>query len=252
MHKKSYFHKCFALFLLLLTCCSFVTLAQPTIPSPTNYKYINDYVGIMSSNGISHVVQTGQALERQTGAQVVIAVVPSTGDIPIEDFAIRLFRSWGIGQADQDNGLLILLSTNDQRWRIEVGRGLEGVIPDVLTNRVMNEVAKPEFIEGNYEQGLINAYDSFTEIIEKNVDAKPISGFSSSVTTIAPIFIVLIILDLVFNRGRIFSTFIQLLFISNYRGRGPWGGNNGGGFGSGGNGGFGGGSSNGGGSSGGW
>ena len=252
MRTKSHFHKCFALFLLIVSCCSFFTLAQPTIPSPTNYKYINDYVGIMSSEGLNHIVQTGQKLEHDTGAQVIIAIVSSTGDIPIEDFALRLFRSWGIGQAKEDNGLLILLAPDDQRWRIEVGRGLEGIIPDVLSNRVMNEVAKPEFIEGNYEQGLINAYDSFTNIILKNVDSKPTSGLSAGVATITPLLIVLIALDLILNRGRILSTFIQLLFISSYRGRGPWGGNNRGGFGNGGNGGFGGGSSNGGGSSGGW
>lgn len=253
MYKKTYLYK-FLLF-FIVACCSLSTLAQSIIPSPTNDKYINDYVGVMSQQGKNHIIQTGEALEYETSAQVIVAIVPSTNNLPIEDFAIRLFRSWGIGQADQDNGLLILLSVDDQKWRIEVGRGLEGTIPDVLTNRIMNEVAKPEFIKGNYEQGLINAYDAFTQLIAEDVGTKPISHLSSNVTSLAPIIIVLFVLDLIFNRGRIFSTFLQLLFISSYRSRGPWGGHSSGGFGNnnkGGKGGFGGGSSNGGGSSGGW
>ena len=239
-----------------------LTHASFTLPTPTNAKYLNDYTGMINQNATSQIISIGYELEVKTGAQAIVAVVDSTNGLPIEDYALRLFRGWGIGQKEKDNGLLVLLAIGDGAWRVEVGRGLEGGVPDALTHRIMNELAKPSFIEGNYSTGLLQAYSSLCDAIANEYDVTldkslniPLPNTGGIVSTsrnpnlIYGIFIGLLALDLVLNRGRVSSTLLQLIFLSNIGRRGgpPRGGGSSGGFG-----GFGGGSSNGGGSSGRW
>lgn len=253
--------------LLLILSFSLPVSAATNYPYPTNYKYVNDYVGILKSNEIETIISLGKELEDKTGAQSIVVIVDTTDDIPIENYAINLFRSWGIGQKNKDNGLLILVVINDRNWRVEVGRGLEGAIPDALSNRVMQSLAKEDFKAENYSSGIIKSYSAFTDLIAKEYGVTLSKSLNISIPKEAQetshnfagnILIVIIVisflLDLFFNRGRVSSSLLQIIFWSNIGRRGgPRGGGDGfGGGGSGGFGGFGGGSSNGGGSSGSW
>lgn len=248
--------------LILITLCfTTIVYGYSAFPTPTTDKYINDYVGIIDSSTRNQIISIGKELEDKTSAQAVIVIINSTNNIPIEDYANKLFRNWGIGASDKDNGLLILLSMKDKKWRIEVGRGLEGVLPDLLTSSVMEENAKPYFVEDNYGEGLLQSYSIFTNTIAKEYNTT--LDKTSTVPHTSPnlvrrnkgilaggIFISILLFDLIFNRGRLLSIILQLIFWNNLNGRGGPGGGRGG-YG-GGYGGFGGGSSNGGGSSGGW
>lgn len=246
-----------------------ITFADSIYPEPTNYKYINDYVGLMDEATKENIVSIGRELEDKTGAQSVIVIIDTIGNDTIANYANKFFRTWGIGQEDKDNGLLILLAIEDRSYRVEVGRGLEGVIPDLLSNKVMESLATPYFQNNDYSTGLLNSYSKFADLIaeEYNVTLEksttldiPNNQYTNDssligrvIPNISSLFILgIILLDFIFNRGRLTRTILQLLFIS---GRGPRGGGRGG-FGSGGSsggfGGFGGGSSNGGGSSGKW
>ena len=259
----------FTLFLLLLLCSVYYTSnASSNYPNPTNLKYINDYTNTISDDYKEKIVSIGKELEDKTGAQAVIVVINSTDNIPIEDYSNKLFRSWGIGESDKDNGLLILLAINDRQFRVEVGRGLEGAIPDALSNRVMESLAKPSFSQENYGEGLLNSYSKFCDYIAEEYgvtldkslnitlpsETESTSSKNKGLGFVGIGFFILIFLDLIFNRGRVMSTLIQLLFWSNFfnGGRGGGGGFGGGSGSGGGFGGFGGGSSNGGGSSGNW
>lgn len=265
MITKNRFLKVFlsSIFLVFLF-FSFSVTAANKIPEPTNYKYLNDYIGAVTDEDAKSIISIGKELEDKTGAQAVVVVIDSTNGIPIEDYANNLFRTWGIGQKNKDNGLLVLLAVNDKAWKVEVGRGLEGAIPDALSNRVMDSLAKPSFIDSNYSEGLLKSYSTFSDYIATeyeitldkslNISLPNNTNYNkgSSIGTfiIAGVFILLFLLDIIFNGGRVSSTILQIIFISNLgRRNGPRGGSGGGG---GGFGGFGGGSSNGGGSSGGW
>lgn len=247
---------------VLLLMGTFSVRAAINYPTPTSNKYLNDYAGVVNQKSANQIIALGNELEKQTGAQAIVVTVTTLEGVPIEDYANTLFRKWGIGQARKDNGLLILLAVNDKQWRVEVGRGLEGVLPDALTNRVMMALGKNDFIAGKYGQGLANTYSVFCDEIAteygvtlahslhvmpptQNNAAK---GYQRSYI---PYFLItgLLIIDLLFNRGRLLRLILQMLFWSNLSGRNRngRGGGSGGGFG-----GFGGGSSNGGGSSGGW
>lgn len=256
--------------LFIFSLLTSITFADSIYPDPTNYKYINDYVGLMDEATKENIVSIGKELEDKTGAQSVIVIVDTIGNDTIAKYANKLFRTWGLGQEDKDNGLLILLAIDDRSYRVEVGRGLEGVIPDLLSNRVMENLATPYFQNNDYSSGLLNSYSKFADLIaeEYNVTLEksttldiPNTQYTHNssligrvIPNISSFFILgIILLDFIFNGGRITRTILQLLFIS---GRGPRGGGGRGGFGGGGSsggfGGFGGGSSNGGGSSGKW
>ena len=242
--------------------------ASSNYPTPSNLKYINDYTNIINNDYKKKIISIGKELEDKTGAQAVIVVIDSTNNIPIEDYSNKLFRAWGIGKNDKDNGLLILLAINDRKYRVEVGRGLEGVIPDALSNRVMESLVKPSFSQENYGEGLLNSYSKLCDYIaeeygvtlDKSLNIELPSQTQSNTSNnknlsfIGIGFLILIFLDLIFNRGRIMSTLLQLLFWNNFfnGGRGGGGGFGGSSRSGGGFGGFGGGSSNGGGSSGNW
>lgn len=252
-------------FLLIIFSFSVFTFAEINYPSPTNYKYINDYVGILNSDEIETIVSLGKELEEKTGAQSVVVIIDTTNGAPIENYAINLFRSWGIGQKSKDNGLLMLVSINDRNWRVEVGRGLEGAIPDALSNRVMETLAKDDFKNQNYGSGIVNSYSAFSDLIAEEYGVTLSKSLnitlpeesktqgSNSLFDALPIgiLIFLLLIDVIFNKGRIINTIFKILFWNSFFGGrgGPGGRGSGGGFGGGG---FGGGSSNGGGSSGSW
>ena len=140
-------------------------LAEISVPRPTEYKYVNDYARIVDQNSAAQIIDLGRELEQKTGAQAIVVTVNTTNDIPIEDYANTLFRKWGIGRANKDNGLLVLLSLRDKKWRVEVGRGLEGAIPDALSNRIMQELGSFAFSKGYYGQGLAQVYSQFCDEI---------------------------------------------------------------------------------------
>ncbi|MGG7144090.1 TPM domain-containing protein [Clostridium nigeriense] len=251
--------------LLFLLSFSIIASADVNYPSPTNYKYINDYVNILSEDEKEKIISIGKELEDKTTAQSIVVIIDSTDNIAIEDYALNLFRTWGIGQKNKDNGLLILIAIEDRTWRVEVGRGLEGAIPDVLSNRVMDTLAKNNFKNEDYGLGIVNSYSAFSDLIaeeygvtlDKSLDITLPTKENISTLSIIGIIGVLFLLDLFFNGGSITLLLFKILFFTGGRrggrnGPGGFGGFGGGSSGGGGFGGFGGGSSSGGGSSGRW
>lgn len=256
--------------ILVLTSKLSVVRADVNIPSPTGLKYVNDYVGILDKTTSDYLVSVGKEVEDKTGAQSIVVIINSLQGTDIESYAYSLFRSWGIGQKEKNNGLLILLAMENRRWRVEVGKGLEGAVTDISSARVMDYVAQTYFRGGSYGEGIRSAYSSFADSIakeygvtlEKNVVKIPYNTAVSSSSgrgSAVRLFLILgvFLVDLIFNRGRFTRSLINILLWGSFF-RGGRGGRNGGGYGGGGfgggggYGGFGGGESGGGGSSGGW
>ena len=261
-------HKCPLVLLLLLIVINIFSVTQvnaaTVYPKPTELKYVNDYTSTTLDEATkNYIVSVGKELEDKSGAQEVIVLIDSLQGSDIQVYANELFRNWGIGQKDKNNGLLILVSLKDRQWRVEVGTGLEGAIPDIYSARVMDSLATPKFQQGNYSEGIKEAYSVFADTIAKEYNVTldknekitlPAQNTSSSKNTanmvMAGIFFAFILLDFIFNRGRITMFLLARAFI--FGGRNNGGGFGGSGGGGGGFGGFGGGSSSGGGSSGRW
>ena len=101
-------------------------------------------------------------LERKTSAQLWVVTVPTTDGVPIEQYSLALAENWGgkgkgIGQKGKDNGCLIVVAVADRKYRIEVGEGLEGALPDAYCGRVARAYFVPNFRQGNYGEGLYQA-----------------------------------------------------------------------------------------------
>src|SRR3712207_5318943 len=117
--------------LILIFFCS--VSAKENIPKRTILKYVNDYTNTLNLDTKEYVVSLGKELEDKTGAQATVVIINSLEGQDIESYANKLFRKWGIGQKEKNNGLLILVSLDDRKRRVEVGDSLEGVLPDLYT-----------------------------------------------------------------------------------------------------------------------
>ena len=93
--------------------------------------------------------------------------VPSLEGVPVDDYAVRLFKEWGIGQAKQDNGVLVLVAPNEREMRIEVGYGLEGILPDGLAGQIIREQFIPRFRDNDYNGGIRDSVARVVDIVEK-------------------------------------------------------------------------------------
>lgn len=113
--------------------------------------YVADPGNLVSGDVRQRVDAMLYDLRRSTDAEVVVAVVPSIGDMPIEDFSERLFTRWGIGKSDKDNGVLILIAPEQRRARITTGYGVEGIIPDISAKRIIDRSIVPYMKEGNLD-----------------------------------------------------------------------------------------------------
>ncbi|MFO7615809.1 MAG: YgcG family protein [Bacteroidales bacterium] len=115
---------------------------------------VNDEAQILAPETIRMLSDSLKAHEDLTTNQIVVLTVPSLNGESIEDYANRVFNSWKLGQADKDNGILIVVAPNDRRMRIEVGYGLEGTITDLLAGRIIRNIMTPRFKENDYNGGI--------------------------------------------------------------------------------------------------
>jgi uncharacterized protein len=132
---------------------------------------VNDFAGILSASEKTALESRCQEIREKTGAQLAVVNLKSLEGGQIDDFAVRLFKRWGIGQKDQKNGILLLVALDDRKARIEVGYGLEPILPDALAGRILNEQLFPAFKQQRYAAGLQAAVDRIAAIIEKNEPA---------------------------------------------------------------------------------
>ncbi len=91
------------------------------------------------------------------GSQIVVLTVPDLGGIAVEQASIKVFDQWKPGSTKGDNGILLLVAKAERRARIEVGQGLEGSLPDAYARRIIDDVLVPQFKQGNYDQGIVQA-----------------------------------------------------------------------------------------------
>lgn len=218
-------------------------------PKPTSGSiYVQDYANLLSQETKSTINAVSKDLDSKTQAQVVVVTVPSLDGQPIEDYALELFRVWGIGDKEKNNGVLILVASKDRQSRIEVGYGLEGALPDGLTGRIQDQSMIPYFSSGNYDKGIKQGYANITGIVAKEYNVKldaKISDASqqstSSPTSDMPlwqklVFFVglagLLIIDQLFFGGAILHLLLILFLRGGRGGGGGFGGGSSGGGGS--------------------
>ena len=217
--------------------------------------FVFDFANVISPADKAHIDAVLNELERATGAQGKAVTLESLEGGEINDFANRLMEGWGIGQKGKDNGVLLLLARQDRKIRIEVGYGLEGVIPDAKAGRIIDQAMMPFIRRGDISSGMAAGADEVAGLIAQaqgvtlsHVSTPPPRESSSdSGWSLWDILVLLFILYIVIRHP-----FLAFFLLGGGSRRGGW---SGGGFGGGGGfrgGGFGGGLSGGGGASRGW
>jgi len=171
--KKTKIFLIILIFLLLITSYSFA------IVKPTTNFYVNDYANLLSSETENYIMSINQTLNSKTKAQVVVVTVKNLEGNSLEEYATELFRSFGIGDKTLNNGVLMLITLEERKSRIEVGYGLEGILNDAKTGRIQDNYMIPYLKENNWDEGIKNGFSAIVNEIEKeyniNVSAEEIS-----------------------------------------------------------------------------
>ncbi len=134
---------------------------------------VQDDAGIMTSEAVARIETLLESLERETGAQLVILTLASLDGEPLADFSMRVAETWKLGQEGIDDGILLLISRDDRKIRLEVGYGLEGVMTDAASRRVIDQLIKPRFREGDFDRGIEQASAAIAGAIRGQEDAIP-------------------------------------------------------------------------------
>lgn len=133
---------------------------------------VNDTAGMISPQVAEKLEATLADFEKNESTQVVILTVPSLEGVSIEDFSISVVEAWKIGQKGYDNGVLLLVSRDDRKVRIEVGYGLEGRLTDLLAGRIVADEIAPEFREGRFDAGFERGVQSILLAVQGEYEAK--------------------------------------------------------------------------------
>ncbi len=263
-------------FVLLLFSCTVWSQNIPAKPNPP--RLVNDFAHVLNSDQVAALERKLVDYDDSTSTQVVVVTVESTGDYPLEDYALKILREWGVGNKKTNNGVVLLAAIRDRKVRIETGYGLEGAIPDITAKQIIENKIVPNFRNENYYAGFDGAVDDIIKAAAGEYKAP--DNYNNATETnpkrriplFAIIFVIIIIIAILSRIGgggggggmMSRSGFLPWLIINSVlnsggRGGSDWGGGGGGGWsggggggGGGGFGGFGGGSGGGGGASGGW
>jgi uncharacterized protein len=127
---------------------------------------VTDTTGTLDAQQKQALETTLAALEQRKGSQLAVLIVPTTQPEDIAQYSIRVVEAWKLGRQKVDDGLLLIVAKNDHRVRIEVGRGLEGAIPDAATARIIREYVTPKFRAGDFYGGIGDAVGAMTKLID--------------------------------------------------------------------------------------
>jgi uncharacterized protein len=130
---------------------------------PKLQGYVNDYARMINPSAKSKIEEGLRAFEQSDSTQIVILTISSLEGGNIEEFGIKVAETWKIGQQVKDNGILFIVSKQDRKIRIEVGRGLEGKLTDLMAGRIIDQVIKPRFSKGDFDGGFIAGVSSIID-----------------------------------------------------------------------------------------
>jgi len=189
-------------FLCLLLAVSRGVAAQAPVP-PLDAR-VTDVAGALSAAQKTVLEERLAVFEGEKGSQIAVLIVPTTAPEAIEQYSIRVVEQWKLGRKGVADGVLLLIALQDRKMRIEVGYGLEGVLPDLVAHRIIDEVIKPRFKQGDYYGGIEEGVGAIMKVIarEELPPGKGGSGASSAQHGASlPIVVFLVILVWAVLRG---------------------------------------------------
>jgi uncharacterized protein len=254
---------------LLFSICAIAQIEKVIPPRPTPPRLVNDLADVLTPEQEQTLEHKLVTYNDSTSNQIAIVSINSLGDYPIEDVALGILRQWGVGNKQKNNGIVILIAKQDRKVWIATGYGLEGAVPDITAQSIIDNDMLPQFREGNYYRGLDAATTSIIKAAageykapEGYAERGNRRGGGLGIGKIVLAIIIIFILLSVFGGGGGGGGFMSrrgyrgfggpVFFPGSFGGSSGGGGWSGGGDGGGGFGGFGGGSGGGGGAGGSW
>ncbi|MFT8321813.1 MAG: TPM domain-containing protein [Bacillus sp. (in: firmicutes)] len=237
----------FALFFLCFTSVNALA-ASSDIPKAVGDIYVQDFANLLNESEKQELNQIGRSIEDQTTAQVAVLTVKTIGDQSIDEYANEAFRQYGLGNREKNNGLLLVIATQEKKVRIEVGYGLEGRIPDGKAGRILDEYTLPYLKNQEPNKAITETYKVLANEVyaEYNIDEqqqlKAEKPATAADTNDFPTWIIIIIvivalfLDIKFFGGTFTYAILSILSRGGGRGGGGGGPKGGGGGSSGGGG----------------
>jgi len=142
-----------------------VPLTALALAVPSLSSRVNDYANLISPAAEARIDRLLAKLEQDEGAQVAVLTIDSLEGEPLEEYSLRVAESWKLGRADQDDGALLLIAKNDRTMRLEVGYGLEPVLTDVMSKRILDQILRPRFRAGDFDGGVERALEAVDGLI---------------------------------------------------------------------------------------
>ena len=152
------------------------TLLHADTAVPKLTRHVTDATGTLTATQVDQLDAQLLALQKAKGAQLVVLMVGSTGEQPIEDYSLAVAEANKIGRKGTDDGVLLLIAKDDRHVRIEVGYGLEGAIPDAANARIIREYIAPKFRTGDYFGGISDAVGALSQLIDGEPLPPPVEG----------------------------------------------------------------------------
>jgi uncharacterized protein len=153
-------------FLLLFAVLARAEVAGAEVAIPPYSARVIDLTGTLSGGAVARIETKLANLETQMGSQIAVLIVPTTQPEEIEQYGIRVAEAWKTGRKNVDDGAILLVAKDDRRVRIEVGRGLEGALPDAIANRIIDENITPRFKAGDFDGGIDAGVDKMIAAVD--------------------------------------------------------------------------------------
>ena len=141
-------------------------LARAEVAVPPLNARVTDLTGTLNAEQKAALEQKLQAFETKKGSQIAVLLVPSTGPESIEQYSMRVAEQWKLGRKGVDDGALLLIAKDDRTLRIEVGYGLEGVLTDISSKRIVSDIIVPHLKNGDFYQGIDAGIERMTRLID--------------------------------------------------------------------------------------
>jgi uncharacterized protein len=156
----------------LVVCAAFASPAE-ALPVPQLTGHLNDYAGMISPAAAQALEGELARFEASNSTQIVVLTIPGLQGEDLEDFSIKVAESWKIGHQGIDNGAILLVARDDRKVRIEVGRGLEGRMTDLVAGRIVRNVIIPRFRTGDFDGGITAGVRSIMEAVRPEYAGRP-------------------------------------------------------------------------------
>lgn len=157
---------------LILLCLALVTRVTAGEPPPLR-GHVNDYAGLLSPGTAASLERLLSDFERSDSTQIVVLTIPDLGGESIEEFSIRVAESWKPGLKGVDNGVILLVAKSERKIRIEVGRGLEGKLTDLVAGRIIRADMAPRFKAGDFNGGISAGVAALMAVTKGEYKATP-------------------------------------------------------------------------------